>query len=170
MANPKVAVLTIYPAWQEGELGLDLRDLLTALKPRLEDWVWCVSRLDWLGEDEDAETFCMATDAASADGVWMSSKELVHRAGKVYQTIEGTFLAYPKRAAPLEINCAGAAADRAWAVDEPVLSIEAIDGTLFEVCARDASLLDLLRDLPGARDEAPRSIEDTWLSTSEQAC
>ena len=134
-------------------LGLDVKDILAALGPRLDGWLWCVKGLDWLGGDA-AEALCRKVDAARPGGVWLASAELRRFAQDVYQTIDGEFYAFPRatdiRAVdPHELHPA------AFPSSAAELAILAVDGSYFDVLAKDPQNQEPLRHLPGARDEDP---------------
>lgn len=80
-----VRVLSIHD--HDGQaLAFDLTDILQAIEPMLDRWTWYVGELD------------AGTGIETIDGQWLSSGKLVELAKKVTQTIEGTFIAFPKGA------------------------------------------------------------------------
>src|SRR2546430_2351613 len=93
MQTQELSVFSIHPDPTQ-PLGLDLKHILSGLGSRLGNWVWCVRNLDWLGKD--GETLCQAVEAAGPEGLWLDSQELVQHTQDIYQTIEGSFLAFPK--------------------------------------------------------------------------
>jgi hypothetical protein len=108
--------------------------------------------LDWLGRD--AEETCRRVEAAGPSGYWLASDELVRRARTVYQTIEGEFLAFP---ADVDRRTAGAADLnlRLFPNSRAEAAIVAVDGTAFDVFAKEPDVLAAVKQLPGVRDEDP---------------
>ncbi len=118
----------------------------------MEQWIWCVRNLDWLGKD--GEAICQKIAAAGSKGLWMSAAELLGYSEGVYQTIEGEFWAFPRHINPLEVT-----ADdlnlRAFSSSRAELAIIAVDGGFFEVYAKDSDFLSPLRGFQDVRDENP---------------
>jgi hypothetical protein len=134
---------------------LDLKDILGALAPSQGDRVWYVKGLDWLGR-RAAESLCRQVDVARPGGVWLSSDELLRYAQDVQQTVEGEFFAFPRitdrRAInPNDLNLA------AFPSSSAELAIVAVDGSSFDVLAKDPHDLEPLRALAGVRDEDART-------------
>jgi hypothetical protein len=152
MKTQELAVIAIHPD-PSNPLGLDLRDILSALGGKLEGWTWCVRDLDWLGEG--GEPFCRSVEEAGPHGLWLDSDELVRAVRGIYQTIEGRFLAFRRSTRRQDL----AAADldlSAFPSSRSVLAIVAVDGSFFDVYSKDPEATRLLRDnFPGARDECP---------------
>ena len=71
----------------DGLLAFDLKDILKALEPLLDRWTWQVGNL---------KTVSNAAPIAEPKGQWLSSRELTEFANAITQTIDGTFIAYPK--------------------------------------------------------------------------
>jgi len=84
----------------------------------------------------------------------MSYCDLLNQARKVYQTVAGAFLAFPRG-----LNMKSIAADdlnlRAFPSSRAELAIVAVDGSFFEVFAKDPELLTPLRKFPDVREENP---------------
>ncbi len=149
MKTQNVSIVSVHPDPAQ-PLGLDIKDILTALAPEMARWIWCVRNLDWLGNDADA--LCLMVENAGPQGYWVSFEELFGYARNVYQTIEGQFLAFPNgvdpKSVPLEQLRISAFAD-----SPAELAIVAVDGGFFEVYAKDAGILGLLRQLKNVREE-----------------
>ena len=118
----ELGVISIHPDPSQ-PLGMDLRHILSTLGGNLGDWIWCVKKLDWLGDD--GEAFCAAVEAAGPGGLWIDSHDLVEKAKGIYQTIEGEFLAFPRsidrrnvRTIDLDLLVYGAET-----IDEPGLTV-----------------------------------------------
>jgi hypothetical protein len=148
LKTQNVAIVSIHPD-PAAPLAIEVKDILAALAPHLPHWIWCVRKLDWLGENADA--VCQMVEAAP-NGLWMTSQELLAHTRKIYQTIDGEFLAFPRKiepneVAPDEIGLAGFPESRAE------LAIVAVDGSYFEVYAKDAGIAASLRALKNVREE-----------------
>jgi hypothetical protein len=131
-----------------GLLAFDLRDILKALAPLLDRWTWHVGDLEIVSDGPMTEP----------DGEWLSSRELTDFANAIVQTIDGTFIAYPKeqgtRSAPVgdldEIKIA-------FPTNSAELMILAIDSNHFEVYAKDPRVTELLRRrFKDVREEDPK--------------
>jgi hypothetical protein len=151
MKTQDITILSIHPDATQ-PLAFDLKELLAALKPYCERWIWCVRNLDWLGENSEA--VCQQVEAAGLAGLWMSSQDLLGHARGIYQTIEGEFLAFPREVDPRTVN-----ADEvnlgAFPASRAELVIVAVDGGFFEVYAKDPKLLTPLRQFKDVREEDP---------------
>jgi hypothetical protein len=151
MRTQDIAIVSIHPDPAQ-PLALDLKEVLGALKPYCERWIWCVRNLDWLGENSEA--VCQRVEAAGLGGLWMSSQDLLGHARGIYQTIEGEFLAFPR-----EIDLGTVSADEvnlgAFPESRAELAIVAVDGGYFEVYAKDPKLLTALKQFKDVRDENP---------------
>jgi Protein of unknown function (DUF2691) len=150
MKTQNIAVVSIHPD-SSLPLGIDVKDILTALVPFLPQWTWCVRNLDWLGENADAA--CQAVEAAP-NGLWMSSQELLAHASKIYQTIDGEFVAFPRNVEPKDVNPPELRL-AAFPESRAELAIVAVDGSYFEVYAKDPDIAASLRGLGNVRDENP---------------
>jgi hypothetical protein len=151
MKTQNVSIVSIHPD-PARPLALDLKDLLIALKPDWNQWIWCVRNLDWLGAD--SELVCRDVEAAGPAGLWLTSEELYSHASGVYQTIEGDFLAFPREVDPIAVN--GAELDLgAFPVSRAELAIVAVDGSFFDAYAKDSEVLAVLRQFGSVRDENP---------------
>lgn len=151
MQTQNVSIISIH-ADPAQPLAIDLKDLLCVLGPHLEEWIWCVRYLDWLGQDSEA--ICRQVEAAGPSGLWLSSQELMTHAREVYQTIEGQFLAFPRAidrstVEAHELDFGEFPSSRAD------LAIVAIDGCFFEVFAKDSELLSSYGRFKGVRVENP---------------
>jgi len=116
-------------------LAFDLKDILHALQPMLHRWIWYVDELETVSTD--------TTDDV-ADGTWLSSSKLLHWAEGLAQTVNGTFIAFPKELA----GATPGSADRGVAdfpASQAELVIKAVDSSFFDVCAKDAAVAALLR-------------------------
>ncbi len=120
-----------------GLLAFDLKDILEALKPLLHRWTWHVGNL---------ETVSNAVPITEPEGKWLSSRELTAFANAIAQTIDGTFIAYPK-----EHRTRGASVgdldelEIAFPTSLAELMIVATDSSYFEVYAKDPKVTELLR-------------------------
>ena len=132
-------------------LDLDLRHILAAVGDRLETWVWCIRDLDWLGED--GEALCRAVEAAGLEGLWLDSEELLQRAQGIYQTIEGSFLAFSQSLERRTIDAADL--DLAsFPLSKAEFAIIAVDGCSFDVYSKDAVVThNLLDRFPNTQSE-----------------
>ncbi len=151
MPTQNITVVSIHPD-RAGPLALDLKDLLSALGPHLGEWNWCVRNLDWLGEG--GEAFCRRVQAEGPAGLWIPSEELVRHAAKIYQTIEGEFLAFPQEVDPKtvqeeELNL------RAFPASRADLALQAVDGCFFEIFTKDPEVLNALKKFKDLREENP---------------
>jgi hypothetical protein len=151
MKTQNVSIVSIHPDPAQ-PLAFDIKDVLDAFGPCLERWVWCVRNLDWLGEDSEA--LCQQVEAAGSAGLWMTSQELLSHARKVYQTIEGEFLAFPREVDPKTVT-AQELNLRCFPASRAELAIVAVDGGFFEVYAKDPDVLSRLRLFGDVRDEDP---------------
>ncbi len=151
MPTPTVAVLSLRPLDPTRPDAPDLRDILQALGPRLGDWGWCVKHLDWLG-DAAADEFSQRVEAARPGGVWLPSEMLQQYARNVWQTIDGDFYAFPQTVDPGSVNTRNLDA-MSFATLPWELAIRAVDGTWFDILAKDPDDLSRVRHLAGARVE-----------------
>jgi hypothetical protein len=150
MQTQQLSVISIHPD-ADRPLDLDLRHILAAIGDRLETWVWCIRDLDWLGED--GETLCRAVEAAGPEGFWLNSADLLHRAQGIYQTLEGSFLAFSQSLDRRTMD-AGDLDLTSFPSSKAEFAIEAVDGCYFDVYSKDAVVTrDLLERFPNARSE-----------------
>jgi hypothetical protein len=152
MISSTVTIISLRPA-VDRPLELDLKHILHALRPFLSEWVWCIQKVDWLGDDS-SEDVCQKVAGMGANGLWISSDALLESVNKVYQTIEGDFLAFPiatdPRVLPLkEIEL------KYFPTSSAVLAIVAIDGSFFEVYTKDAKHIEALQVFEGIQYENP---------------
>ena len=138
----ELAVVSIHPD-PSHPLGLDLKDILAVLGNRLNDWVWCVKNLDWLGEE--SESLCEAVEAAGPDGVWIDSRALLEAARGIYQTIEGRFLAFPRSIEKESLEASDYSLI-AFPASPAALAIVAVDGGCFDVYSKDPETTQNLHD------------------------
>jgi hypothetical protein len=152
MRTRELAVVSIHPDRSE-PLGVDLKHILAALEGSLGAWVWCVKNLDWLGED--GESLCQAVEAAGPDGLWIDSNELREYVGRIYQTIEGEFLAFPKSIDRQRLD--GNDVDlSSFPTSKAVVAIVAVDGCYFDVYSKDPGVTaSLVEGLQNVRLENP---------------
>jgi hypothetical protein len=151
MQTQELSVISIYPD-SARPLDLDLRHILAAVGNRLETWVWCIRDLDWLGAD--GETLCREVEGAGPEGLWLDSTDLLHRAQGISQTIEGSFLAFPRSLDRRTID-AGDLDLASFPSSKAAFAIEAIDGCYFDVYSKDSVVTrDLLERFPNARSES----------------
>lgn len=147
-----ICVFTIRPD-PSRPLAMDLKHILAALDGAPAAWVWCVRGVDVLGEG--AEAFCEAVEAAGPGGLWVESDDLLSIAAGIYQTIEGTFLAFPEGTEPGMIPASDL--DLASFPTSPaVLAIVAVDGSWFDVYVKDPDLATRIEALPGTTADDPR--------------
>ena len=151
MPAQQTAIISLHPD-RAAPLAFDLKDILSALGSKGEQWTWWVRNLDWLGEG--AEDLCRQVEAAGPKGRSLSFTDLLNRARKVHQTVEGEFLAFP-RGLDIKSIDAGDLNLRDFPSSPAELAIVAVDGSYFEVFAKDAALLAPLRKFPEVRDENP---------------
>lgn len=149
MKTENVSIVSIRPD-PSRPLGLDVKDILTALHAQMPHWRWCVRNLDWLGEN--ADTLCRIVEQAGPGGHWMDSQDLQDQACRVYQTIEGEFLAFPLDVEPSAVTHAEMQLS-AFPESRAELAIVAVDGGFFEVYTKDADIVALLRQFRDVRDE-----------------
>jgi hypothetical protein len=152
MNSATVSIVSLWPD-PDRRLDLDLKHIVSALRPFWAEWRWCVKNLDWLG-DQSSEDICKAVERAGQIGLWMSSEELVDNANKVYQTIEGQFLAFPTGTDPRTLSSVDLNL-REFPSNRAQLVIAAIDGWFFNVYAKDATFLMPFRNMKGVRQEDP---------------
>src|SRR5205823_4888644 len=102
---------------------------------------------------EDGETFCRAVEAAGPEGLWQTSDELLRRAQGIYQTIEGSFLAFSRSLDRHTID--GSDLELAsFPSSKAEFAIVAVDGCYFDVYSKDAVVThDLLDRFPNAQSE-----------------
>ena len=98
--NETVYVVSIHDRSSGGSLAFDLRDVLAALGDKMSQWSWRVDELDALG-DEEVQSFCDTVESHRENSVLMTTEELISLAGKIEQTIDGKFFAFPN-----DIRCA----------------------------------------------------------------
>jgi hypothetical protein len=153
MKTQTISVVSIHPD-PARPLAFDVKDILATLGPYLPRWIWCVRNLDWLGEG--GEIVCRNVETAGAAGLWMTSQELLAQAHKVYQTLEGEFLAFPRDVDPKEIT-AEELNLRAFPASRAELALVAVDGGLFDVYAKDSDLPASLKGFRDVRQENPEA-------------
>jgi hypothetical protein len=151
MKTREIGVISIHPDRSQ-PLATDLKHILCALEGALENWVWCVKNVDWLGDD--AETFCNAVQMAGYEGLWIDSHELVEQASRVYQTIEGEFFAFPRSLDRQDVSATDLDTG-SFRTSKAVVAIVAVDGCYFDVYSKDPEVTSLLEKLPNARSEDP---------------
>jgi hypothetical protein len=153
MKTRELSVISLHPD-PSNPLGLDLKQIISALDREIEDWVWCVKHLDWLGEN--GESLCQAVEAAGAGGFWIDSPVLLQEVAGIYQTIEGEFIAFPRtidrrQLGLLDLSLSSFPASRA------VVAIVAVDGCYFDVYSKDSKTTGRLYErFPDARVEDPK--------------
>jgi hypothetical protein len=162
MKTQNVSIVSIHPD-PTVPLGFDVKDILAALATRLPQWIWCVRNLDWLGENADA--VCQMVEAAP-NGLWMTSQELLAHAGRIYQTVEGEFLAFPHNVEPKKVDCQEMSL-AAFPESRAELAIVAVDGSFFEVYAKDAGDAAALQAFKNVREENP--AEYFWSGGADNA-
>lgn len=152
MNTTTVSIVSVRPD-PDRRLDLDLKHILSALAPFLSEWMWCIRNLDWLG-DQGSEDLCLAVETAGRKGLWMSSQDLVDIANRVYQTIEGEFVAFAK-CIDAETISSDDLALGCFPRNEAQLAIVAIDGGFFEVYAKDATFLMPFQGMRSTQQEDP---------------
>jgi hypothetical protein len=138
----------------------DLDDVLSALRPYLDRWVWCVTELDATGRPSTAEAVeDMAQRVAKTGrfGFWLTSQELTALAEQIAQTIDGTFIAFP----------AGTARTRrdeatlhlaAFPSSDAELAIQVVDSSFLDIYAKDQEIPSVLRQhFQDVREEDPHN-------------
>ena len=142
MKSQELAVTSLRPDPAD-PLGLDLKHILSVLAGKLEGWSWWVRGLDWLGDPGDV--FRGSATLVGAGWFYVNSKELVAAADRIYQTVEGDFLAYPRTDHPTELWPEGPSL-----LDFPrsraVVAIIAVDGCYFDVYSKDPEVTRLLHE------------------------
>jgi hypothetical protein len=120
-----------------GLLAFDLKDILEALEPLLDGWTWHVGNLETVSNAPIAEP----------EGQWLSSRELTDFANAIAQTIDGTFIAYPKEQGTRGVSEVGDLDELeiAFPTSLAELMIVAVDSSYFEVYAKDPKVTELLR-------------------------
>lgn len=131
-----------------GLLAFDLKDILEALEPLLDRWTWHVGNL---------ETVSNAVPIAEPEGKWLTSRELTEFANAIAQTIDGTFIAYPKEQGTRSASVGDLDEIKtAFPTSRAELMILAIDSGFFEVYAKDPRVTGLLRRrFKDVREEDP---------------
>jgi hypothetical protein len=142
-------------------LAIDVRDILQALEPLLQKWIWCITDLEC-----NAETHPLIRHFAdpNASYVWLSSAAFVQLSAAIEQTIDGTFVAFPR-----DIDTSSVQSDELDLAEFPAsraeLAICAGDSSFFEVYGKDARTLDLIRgNFKVVRNEDPAR----YFGTGEQ--
>jgi hypothetical protein len=133
----------------DGLLAFDLKDILKALEPLLDRWMWHVGNL---------ETVSNAVPTAEPEGKWLSSRELTEFADAIAQTIDGTFIAYPKEEGMRSASVGDLDQIKTeFPASRAELMILAIDSSYFEVYAKDPRVTGLLRRrFTDVREEDPK--------------
>ena len=148
MKTQNVSIVSIHPDPAK-PLELDVKHILAALGPHLQQWTWCVRNLDWLGEN--AEAICKRVEAAAPKGLRITSPELLEAARGVYQTIEGEFIAFPRDLDALEVDLQGGVGS--FPTSKADFAIVAVDGSFFVIYAKDPDILVSLRGIGDIREE-----------------
>jgi hypothetical protein len=151
MQTRELNVISIHPD-PSHPLGTDLRHILSALEGKLEEWVWCVKNLDWLGNG--AEAFCEAVEAAGSGGLWIDSRDLLAVVSGIYQTIEGEFIAFPRSIDRHMVDTTDLDLS-SFPASKSVIAIVAVDGCYFDVYSKDPEVTSVVEKLPNARSERP---------------
>jgi hypothetical protein len=112
----------------------DLRELLECVGEAAKRATWTVRNLEVLGPE--AQSFMQRIEASPERELVVSGEELLRQADVFGQTVDGEFVAYDE---PPD-----SASDRA-ARRSSRLKIKAIDGSGFDVSARDETVLRCLR-------------------------
>lgn len=154
MELSKLCVVSIHPDTQH-PLDVDLKGILSAVGDRLAEWIWCVRDLDWLGNDA-SEQFAQQVGVAGRKGLWSSSQELLAQAENVYQTIEGQFVAFPREVDKSSLSEGDSQLD-SFPTSLAVFAVAAIDGSYFDVYAKDQSLIKRFTRFTDVRSENPAS-------------
>jgi hypothetical protein len=123
-------------------LAIDLQHIVAALAPFCQEWIFCVVDLDAVGPG--ASGLCAEVDAAGGHGVWLSSVELGARVAGLEQTIDGTVLAFPKDTDVPAVSLTELELNR-FPSSRAVAAIVAVDGSYFEVYAKQSRVAELLR-------------------------
>lgn len=152
MVEKRARVLSLQPK-ADVPLSVDIKDILASLRPFLNRWVWSVRSLDWLSQPMDDLPEQVA--AAGVSGLWLPSAELCRHAETVYQTLEGKFLAFPSTLSPDTI-CADELDLQRFPASRAELAIEAIDGGIIDVYAKDRELVSILQRFSDVREEDAR--------------
>jgi hypothetical protein len=152
MISSTITIMSLRPAI-DGPLEFDLKHILHALRPFLSEWVWCIQKVDWLGDDI-SEDVCQKVAGTGANGLWISSDALLEIVNKVYQTIEGVFLAFPIATDPGTLPLKDIEL-KYFPTSPASLAIVAIDGSFFEVYTKDAKHIGALQIFEGIQYENP---------------
>lgn len=120
----------------------DLRDILACLGRPIDHWSWCLFRLDAIGPT--AADICRRIESAGETGLWLTTEQLRHEALGIDQTIEGEFVAFPDSVEPTNV----APEEWSWLnfpSSRAELAIVAIDGTTFDILAKNSRMLTEIR-------------------------
>jgi hypothetical protein len=138
----------------------DLQDVLGALRLYLDRWVWCITELDATSLPSTAQAVDDAirqvADAGRL-GFWLTSQKLTTLAAQIFQTIDGTFIAFPA-------GTAGTPRDEAmvhlaaFPDGDAELAIQVVDSSVLEVYAKDREIPAVLRrHFQDVREEDPHA-------------
>jgi hypothetical protein len=154
-----VSIVSIHDT-KNAVLACDLDSVLSALRPYLDRWVWCITALDAAGRPSTAkvvEEMAQRVARAGRFGFWLTSQELTTLAGQIAQTVDGTLLAFP----------AGTARTRrdeatlhlaAFPGSDAELAIQVVDSSFLEIYAKDHEIPSVLRQhFQDVREEDPHT-------------
>ena len=158
MPHSRIAIVSIRDE-KNGVLACDVRDVLEALTPYLHRWVWCITDLDAFaqgGADGQAvEEMCRDVERAGPKGVWRSSRELQDFAGRIAQTIDGTFVAFPAGTVVTHLDESSLSL-AAFLDSAAELAIQVVDSSFIDVYAKDLEIPALLSNhFIDVREEDP---------------
>jgi len=96
MVNATSFFKLFIPTTETLNQDIDLIDILRIIgSNKVVSWTWGVERLDWLGHLDNFETTLpQETDRAPEHRVLVSGKRLLEQVEKVYQSLEGSLIAY----------------------------------------------------------------------------
>jgi hypothetical protein len=140
MQPDAIQVISIHD--HQGEfLAFDLKHVLQVLEARLADWAWCLTVLDGVG-GEYSEAVCRQVERAGR--LWLSTPELNQLANDIRQTIDAECIGFPagvdrQKVSDRDVDLGYFPSGRAG------LAIVAVDGSYYEVYAKDPELVESLR-------------------------
>jgi hypothetical protein len=114
--------ITVMDKREGGNLGFDLRDLLSFVAPTVLQMTWRVRNLECIGERADD------FHNLAAQGDFITGDRLIALAAGVEQVIEGEFFGYEHAAAA-----------------QPTLVIRAVDSSSWDIASSSKAVLDTIR-------------------------
>ncbi len=147
-------IVSVHDVTPYGYLAFDVAEMLDALGPSVDDYIWEVTNLDCTG-GEMASLCGAVEDAKGRGGVRLSTFELRQAARDFGQTVDGTFIAIPRGQYSDEDLRAMLDLARFPETQAQVV-VQAVDSTMFEVLTKDYDHVRLLKEkFIDVRDEEP---------------